>query len=202
MFCYVRHLLKLTTFFATTPRSLGQSWDYHWRNVNMYNSAEGSRWSTYNRYFNKRKQKSRVHVSWLNCCITCLFKCVIISQIKFMWQKSLSKHTFHNERKTYVLHCKVLQWSIRVIHYKLKVTFMLCCLLFTVIVCRTVAGPCLNLNLKMAFLGMQISIIKVRWWDRVHFKMGIPILVRRHLYLYWDGLLVQRVKLSMIQYLV
>ena len=45
-------------------------------------------------------------------------------------------------------------------------------------------------NIKTVFPGMRISMLKIRRsWDRLIFIMGIPILVRRHLYIetakYW-----------------
>ena len=42
-------------------------------------------------------------------------------------------------------------------------------------------GPCLNI--KTGFPGMGIPMLKIRWsLDRLIFNMGIPILVRQHLY--------------------
>ena len=44
------------------------------------------------------------------------------------------------------------------------------------------SGPCLNI--KTIFPGMGIPMLKIRQsWDRLIFNMGIPILVRWHLYL-------------------
>ena len=42
-------------------------------------------------------------------------------------------------------------------------------------------GPHLNIN--TVFLVIKISFIKIRWWDGLIFTMGIPMLVRRHLYI-------------------
>ena len=42
----------------------------------------------------------------------------------------------------------------------------------------------LRLNIKTVFPGMGVSIINIRRsWDRLIFIMGIPILVRLHLYI-------------------
>ena len=47
--------------------------------------------------------------------------------------------------------------------------------------CQT-SGP--HLNIKTVFPGIMISILKVRRpWDRLIHNMGIPILVRSHLYI-------------------
>ena len=41
-----------------------------------------------------------------------------------------------------------------------------------------------RLNIKMIFPGVVISIIKIRRsWDHLIFMMGIPILVKQHLYI-------------------
>ena len=43
-------------------------------------------------------------------------------------------------------------------------------------------GP--HLNIKMSFLDMRIPVLKIRRSrDRLFFNMGIPMLVRRHLYI-------------------
>ena len=43
-------------------------------------------------------------------------------------------------------------------------------------------GPCLNV--KTIFPGMGIPMLKIRWlWDHLIFNMGIPILVRWHLFI-------------------
>ena len=53
-------------------------------------------------------------------------------------------------------------------------------------------GSCLNM--RPSFPGMGIPMLKIRRsWDRLIFNMGIPIWVRRHLYIktaldgYWDS---------------
>ena len=44
--------------------------------------------------------------------------------------------------------------------------------------------PLARLNIKTVFLGMNISIMRVRQsWDRLVFIVGMSILVRRHLYI-------------------
>ena len=44
-------------------------------------------------------------------------------------------------------------------------------------------APGHHLNIKTVFPGMGISIIKIWWWwDRIILIMGIPILVKWHLY--------------------
>ena len=44
--------------------------------------------------------------------------------------------------------------------------------------------PGSRLNIKTVFSGMMIPMLKIRRsWDRLIFNMGIPILVRRHLYI-------------------
>ena len=44
------------------------------------------------------------------------------------------------------------------------------------------SGPCLNI--KTVFSRYGDSYVKIRWsWDHLIFNMGIPILVRRHLYI-------------------
>ena len=46
---------------------------------------------------------------------------------------------------------------------------------------RSWPGPCFNI--KHIFLGIEISMIKIRRsWDRLFFIMGIPILGSQHLY--------------------
>ena len=55
-------------------------------------------------------------------------------------------------------------------------------------ICMPESGP--RLNIKTALLSMQISITVIkRPCDRLIFNMGIPILVRQHLFisLYWDS---------------
>ena len=44
------------------------------------------------------------------------------------------------------------------------------------------AGPCLSI--KTVFPGMEIPMLKIRQlWDHLIFNMGIPILMRRYLYI-------------------
>ena len=41
-----------------------------------------------------------------------------------------------------------------------------------------------RLNIKIVFTGMVIPKLKIKWsWDRLIYNMGIPILLRRHLYI-------------------
>ena len=48
--------------------------------------------------------------------------------------------------------------------------------------CTLVMSLGAHLNIKTIFPGMEIHMIKIRrWWDRLIFIMGIPILVRWHL---------------------
>ena len=45
-------------------------------------------------------------------------------------------------------------------------------------------GPGPHLNIKTIFPGMETIIIKIRWsWECLIFIMGIPILIRLHLYI-------------------
>ena len=47
-----------------------------------------------------------------------------------------------------------------------------------------VTSPGPRLNIKMVFAGTRISMLKIRRSrDRLIFNMGIPILVRRHIYI-------------------
>ena len=48
--------------------------------------------------------------------------------------------------------------------------------------CWSPPGP--HFNIKIVFPGMWVSIIKIRpLWDHLIFIMGIPVLVRQHLYI-------------------
>ena len=51
-----------------------------------------------------------------------------------------------------------------------------------VCVCAGVSGPCLII--MMVFPGMGIPMLKIRRsWDHLIFNMGIPMLIRQHLYI-------------------
>ena len=72
----------------------------------------------------------------------------------------------------------------------LQLFMSLCACYFTI---QQVSGPCLNMKIVF-FPGIGIFIIKIKWllWDCLIFIMGIPILLRWHVFIEivsWESLI-------------
>ena len=91
-----------------------------------------------------------------------------------------------NEQPTRYMGWKHIH-DLRTLHWKLRVVMMPTLLAMQAVqplMIQLALWPVPHLNIKMVFSGMRISMLKIRRsQDHLIFNMGIPILVRRHLYI-------------------